>query len=163
MAPITAEGFQVCMAFGTASLAVVETAELIARSNPASPTTDLFVELKAAHSRLRILFAQGFDDEVLVLQRTSWNLQSESLMRSRGKNNELACEQVSFHFLYGLLVTPAGLPAAPAGAAHQCSASTGISEERETKPCVRTCFTKIKNCGHLCRPRRSWSEEGSTW
>lgn len=67
MAHITAEGFEVCMAFGAASLAVSEAAEHIARSNPISPTNDLFVELKSAHSQLRVLFAQGFDNDVLVL------------------------------------------------------------------------------------------------
>ena len=53
-------------AFGTASIAVPGVAERMARGHPVGSATDLFVEFEVAHSRLRILFDQEHDDDVLV-------------------------------------------------------------------------------------------------
>jgi len=70
MARMTAETLEVCVAFGTASVAVAEVAELMARGHTGRPATDLFAKLGAAHSLLRVLFAQGRDDDVLMLVPT---------------------------------------------------------------------------------------------
>ena len=70
MARMTAETLEVCVAFGTASVAVAEVAELMARGHAGRPATDLFAKLRAAHSLLRVLFAHGRDDDVLVLVPT---------------------------------------------------------------------------------------------
>jgi len=56
MAIITHEGFETCMAFGTASLAVAEVAELVRDQLLDGPASDLLAELEAAHHRLRDLF-----------------------------------------------------------------------------------------------------------
>lgn len=52
------------MAFGAASLAIAEVAELITEHLPAQTTADLFFELQTAHRRLRALFADGQDAAV---------------------------------------------------------------------------------------------------
>jgi len=67
MAQMRIEAVQVMLAFGTASVAVADVAERMARGHRNGPALDLFVELEAAHARLRILFDHGVDDDVLVL------------------------------------------------------------------------------------------------
>jgi len=67
MACMKIETVQALLAFGTASLAVAEAAELIAVGHPVGPATDLFVELEAVHSQLRDLFDHELDDDVLML------------------------------------------------------------------------------------------------
>lgn len=64
MTRITREALEACLAFGTASLAVAEVAELLADRLPDPTTADLFAELQAAHCRLRNLFANGQDAAV---------------------------------------------------------------------------------------------------
>ncbi len=64
MARVTKEGFDACMAFGMASLAVAEVAELVADGLPDGPACDLLAELETAHDRLRNLFANGQDAAV---------------------------------------------------------------------------------------------------
>jgi len=70
MARINVEALEVCVAFGTASVAVAEVAELMARGHTDRPAADLFAKLGAAHCLLRVLFAHGRDDDVLVLVPT---------------------------------------------------------------------------------------------
>ena len=70
MARMTVEGLEVCVAFGEASIAVAEVAELMARGHTGRSATDLFAKLGAAHSLLRVLFTHGRDDDVLVLVPT---------------------------------------------------------------------------------------------
>jgi len=67
MANITREGFETCMAFGMASLAVAEVAMLVRDQLPGGPTGDLLAELEAAHHRLRDLFDLGEDAAVHAL------------------------------------------------------------------------------------------------
>ena len=67
MANITREGFETCMAFGMASLAVAEVAELVRDQLLDGPTGDLLAELEAAHHRLRHLFDLGEDIAVHAL------------------------------------------------------------------------------------------------
>ena len=67
MANITREGFETCMAFGMASLAVADVVELLLVQVPDGPTGDLLVELEAAHHRLRDLFDLGEDGAVHTL------------------------------------------------------------------------------------------------
>jgi len=67
MANITKEGLETCMAFGVASIAVAEAAELIRDQLHDGSARDLFVELEAAHRRLRDLFDQGEDSAVHAL------------------------------------------------------------------------------------------------
>jgi hypothetical protein len=85
MARMTPEALETFLAFGTASIAVFEAAKRMARGHLDGPSSDLFVEMQAAHSRLRVLFDQELDDDVLVLarsivelaQRTAWALDQE--------------------------------------------------------------------------------------
>ena len=85
MARMKAETVEALLAFGTASMAVSEVGERMARGSRHGPASDLFVEMQAAHSRLRDLFDQELDDDVLVLarsivelaQRTAWALDQE--------------------------------------------------------------------------------------
>ena len=67
MANITREGFETCMAFGMASLAVAEVADLLRLQVPDGPAGDLLAELEAAHHRLRDLFDLGEDAAVHTL------------------------------------------------------------------------------------------------
>jgi len=67
MAHITREGFETSMAFGTASLAVTEVAELVVGQLPDGSDRALFEELEAAHHRLRDLFAESEDAAVYGL------------------------------------------------------------------------------------------------
>ena len=67
MTNITKEGLETCLAFGVASIAVAEVAELIGDQLPDASTSDLLVELEAAHRRLCDLFDQGEDSAVHAL------------------------------------------------------------------------------------------------
>jgi hypothetical protein len=67
MANITREGFETCMAFGEASLAVADVAELLRLQVPDGPTGDLLAELEATHHRLRELLDLGEDPAVHTL------------------------------------------------------------------------------------------------
>ncbi len=67
MARITREGFEACMAFGAASLAVAEVVEMFADSRPSVRARELLTELESAHHRLRDLFADGQDDAMHAL------------------------------------------------------------------------------------------------
>ena len=67
MANITRQGFETCMAFGKASLAVADVAELLRLQVPEGPTGDLLAELEVAHHRLRDLFDLGEDPAVHTL------------------------------------------------------------------------------------------------
>ena len=67
MAHITRQGFEACMTFGQASLAVAGVAELLRRQVPDGQTGDLLAELEAAHHRLRDLFDLGEDGAVHTL------------------------------------------------------------------------------------------------
>jgi len=67
MANITKEGLETCMAFGVASIAVAEAAELVRDQLHDDSTRDLVVELEAAHRRLCDLFDQGEDSAVHAL------------------------------------------------------------------------------------------------
>ena len=67
MSIITKEGLNACMAFGVASLAVAEVAELVRHQLPDDSTRDQLVELEAAHRRLCDLFDQGEDAAVHAL------------------------------------------------------------------------------------------------
>ncbi len=64
MAHITRQGFEAFMAFGRASLAVADVAELPRLQLPDGQTGDLLAELEAAHRRLRGLFDLGEDPAV---------------------------------------------------------------------------------------------------
>ena len=67
MANITREGLDACMAFGMASLAIAEVAQLVRGQLHDDSTSDLLVELEAAHRRLCDLFDQGEDTAVHAL------------------------------------------------------------------------------------------------
>jgi hypothetical protein len=67
MAHVTRDGFETCMAFGMASLAVADVAEFLRLQAPEGPTGDLLAELEAAHHRLRDLFDVGQDATVHAL------------------------------------------------------------------------------------------------
>jgi hypothetical protein len=85
MAPVKVETVEALLAFGTASMAVSDMGERIARGPRHGLAPDLFVEMQDAHSRLRDLFDLELDDDVLVLarsivelaQRTAWALDQE--------------------------------------------------------------------------------------
>jgi len=74
MARITVKALEVCAAFGTASMAVAKVAELMTRGHTDRAAIDLFAKLGAAHSLLRVLFAHGRDDDVLMLVPTIMEL-----------------------------------------------------------------------------------------
>jgi hypothetical protein len=67
MARMRTEAVQAMLAFGTASIAVSDVGQRMARGNGDGPASELFVEMQAAHSRLRVLFDLKLDDDVLVL------------------------------------------------------------------------------------------------
>jgi len=67
---------QAFLAFGNASIAVCEVKELARRAPSDARADDLLVEIRAAHVRLRALFAGGLDDAVLVLSRDVMELAS---------------------------------------------------------------------------------------
>jgi len=61
------EAVTAMLAFGTASIAVSDVGQRMARGRSDGPASDLFVEMQAAHSRLRVLFDLELDDDVHVL------------------------------------------------------------------------------------------------
>ncbi len=67
MAQVTRDGFETCMAFGAAALAVAEVAALVCGQLPEGSTRELLDELEAAHHRLRALFDLGEDADVHAL------------------------------------------------------------------------------------------------
>lgn len=67
MANITKEGLETCMAFGMASLAIAEVAELVRDQLHVDSTRDRLEELEAAHRRLCDLFDLGEDTAVHAL------------------------------------------------------------------------------------------------
>ena len=70
MARMKVQTLQALLAFGTASVAVSVVGVRMAQDPRHGPASDLFVEMQAAHSRLRVLFDQELDDDVLVLARS---------------------------------------------------------------------------------------------
>ena len=85
MARMTAKAVEVCLAFGTASIAVAEVAELMARGRMDRSAIDLFAKLGAAHSLLRVLFAHGRDEDVLMLVPTVVELAQRTACAIGGK------------------------------------------------------------------------------
>ena len=78
MARITNDQLEAFLAFGSASIAVIEV-KALARCRPPSDTAkDLLAELRDAHEHLRELFDQGLDDAVCVLARDVMELASKS-------------------------------------------------------------------------------------
>ena len=67
MANITSEGFETCMAFRKASLAVADVAEMLRGQNSDGPPGELLGELEAAHQRLRDQFDHEEDVAVHAL------------------------------------------------------------------------------------------------
>lgn len=69
MGELTSDGIEACIAFASASIVVLELLGLgAARQDRLSDAAaDLFVDLAAAHSRLRELFVTGSDAEVCGL------------------------------------------------------------------------------------------------
>ena len=67
MARITRDGFEACMAFGAAALAVAEVGALVAARTMDRAACDLFDELEAAHHRLRALIDLGANTPVNAL------------------------------------------------------------------------------------------------
>jgi len=67
LANVTREGFETCLAFGTASLAVADVVESLRHQVPDGPTGDLLPELEAAHHHLRDLFDLCEDAVVYTL------------------------------------------------------------------------------------------------
>jgi tRNA(Leu) C34 or U34 (ribose-2'-O)-methylase TrmL len=67
MARITRDGFEACMAFGAAALAVADVAAQVADRPMDRAACDLFDELEVAHHRLRALFDLGEDKSVHAL------------------------------------------------------------------------------------------------
>ena len=76
MARITGAQLEAFLAFGNASIAVIEVKELARRSQIGKEARDLLVEISAGHVRLRELFAEGLDDAVVVLSRDVMDLVS---------------------------------------------------------------------------------------
>ena len=79
MARITSTQLEAFLAFGNASIAVIEVKELVRRSQPDDAAEDLLAELRDAHEQLRELFDQGLDDAVCVLARDVMELASKSI------------------------------------------------------------------------------------
>ena len=91
MANITREGFETCMAFGKASLAVADVAELLRGQNSDGPTGDLLGELEAAHHRLRDQFDLEEDGAVHALALSVLVLAAratESIREDRNRPDE---------------------------------------------------------------------------
>jgi hypothetical protein len=78
MARITSTQLEAFLAFGNASIAVIEVRELARRSQPGDRATDLLAEIRLAHDQLRALFADGLDDAVCVLARDVMELASRT-------------------------------------------------------------------------------------
>jgi len=78
MARITTAQFEAFLAFGNASIAVIEVKELARRRPPGHTAEDLLAELSLVHDQLRALFADGLDDAVCVLARDVMELASRT-------------------------------------------------------------------------------------
>ncbi len=99
----------------------------MARGHRDGPALDLFVELEAAHSRLRVLFDRELDDDVLVLAHNVLELAERTARALDQEELDLAVELGHVPFLsLDCRFTPAGLPAAPAGAPLLSSASSAL-------------------------------------
>jgi hypothetical protein len=59
MARITTSQLEAFLAFGNASIAVIEVKELARRRPPSDTAKDLLAELSLVHDQLRALFADG--------------------------------------------------------------------------------------------------------
>ena len=78
MTRITTDQLEAFLAFGSASIAVIEVKELARRRPRADTAEDLLIELRLAHEQLRALFADGLDDAVCVLARDVMELASRT-------------------------------------------------------------------------------------
>ena len=78
MARITPDQLEAFLAFGNASIAVIEVKELARRRPPSDTAEDLLAELSLVHDQLRALFADGLDDAVCVLARDVMELASRT-------------------------------------------------------------------------------------
>ncbi len=67
MGRIGSQALEAFIAFGTASVAVMEVAELGARVSPGRQALELFAEIEVSHTALRALFAEGHDGAVCAL------------------------------------------------------------------------------------------------
>ena len=76
MSRITSTQLEAFLAFGNASIAVIEVKELARRRPLGDRAKDLLLELRLAHEQLRALFADGLDDAVCVLARDVMELAS---------------------------------------------------------------------------------------
>jgi len=78
MARITSGQLEAFLAFGNASIAVIEVKELARRRPPGDTAKDLLAEVSLVHDQLRALFADGLDDAVCVLARDVMELASRT-------------------------------------------------------------------------------------
>jgi hypothetical protein len=78
MSRITSTQLEAFLAFGSASIAVIEVMELARRRPPGKTAEDLLVELRLAHEQLQDLFADGLDDAVCALARDVMELASRT-------------------------------------------------------------------------------------
>jgi hypothetical protein len=76
MARITNDQLEAFLAFGNASIAVIEVKELARRRPPGNTARDLLAEVSLVHEQLRKHFADGLDDAVCVLARDVMELAS---------------------------------------------------------------------------------------
>ena len=75
---ISATHLEAFLAYGNASIAVCEVNELARRSRPDARALELLAELKAAHTELRELFANGLDGAVCALAQDIMELAAET-------------------------------------------------------------------------------------
>jgi hypothetical protein len=75
---ISATHLEAFLAYGNASIAVCQVNELARRSRPDVRALELLAELKAAHTQLRELFADGLDGAVYALARDIMELAAET-------------------------------------------------------------------------------------
>ena len=78
MARITSAQLEAFLAFGNASIAVIEVKELARHRPPGNTAKDLLAELSLVHDQLRDLFADGLDDAVCVRARDVIELASRT-------------------------------------------------------------------------------------
>ena len=104
------------MAFGMASLAVAEVAELVRDQLPASSTRELLVELETAHRRLRDPFDHGDDTAVHALALSVLVLADpDDGCVPRGQGSTWHMTRSGPTLSDGSPVTPAGLPSGGVG------------------------------------------------
>jgi hypothetical protein len=75
---ISRSSLEAFLAYGNASIAVCEVNERVRRSRPDDRALELLAELKAAHTQLRKLFANGLDGAVCVLAQDIMELAAET-------------------------------------------------------------------------------------